>query len=213
MGTAITALDDERTRRLDGDGHDDVLVGRAARGDEGAWEHIVTRYTAYLRSIGRAYRLSSEEIADAVQETWLRAVTNLADLRDPARFRPWLATIMRRRCTDVLQRRRTDREMLVGGFGDVGDVTGPSQRDERLDVEYEVMVAERAAILHSALRLLPERERELLHQLASDDPSYEEITRRLSMPVGSIGPTRMRALRRLRLILEQNQAGDLLLAS
>ena len=31
-----------------------------------------------------------------------------------------------------------------------------------------------------------------------EEPSYEEISRRLSMPIGSIGPTRARALERLR---------------
>jgi RNA polymerase sigma factor (sigma-70 family) len=208
MATAIV-LSDERERRGDSDRNDSALISRAVLGDEQAWRHIVTRYTPYLSSIGRAYRLSSDEIGDAMQETWVCAVTNVSGLRDTARFRHWLATIMRRRCADAVERLRTERELTVG---DVGEAVGEALPDERVDVEYEVMSAERALILRRALTLLPVRERELLHEFAADDPSYEEITRRLSMPVGSVGPTRMRALRRLRGILEQNQAGDLQLA-
>lgn len=209
MATAI-ASNDLRERRGDGDRNDSGLIGRPVCGDEQAWRHIVTQHTPYLASIGRAYRLCSDEIDDAMQETWLCALNNMSGLRDTARLRPWLATIMRRRCADAVDRIRAARELSAG---DVGEVAAELLRDERVDVEHEVVSAERASTLRRALRLLPVRERELLNELAADDPSYEEITRRLSMPAGSVGPTRMRALRRLRGILEQSQAGELQLAS
>ena len=57
--------------------------------------------------------------------------------------------------------------------------------------------------MQRALDQLPPRWRALLVLLAMDPaPSYEEISQRLSMPVGSIGPTRGRALRRLHVLLE-----------
>ena len=107
----------------------------------------------------------------------------------------------------MIQCRRYGRDQLVG---DLTDMIGGSLRDESVDVEHEVLAAERTSIVRQALCLLPERERKLLHCLVADDLSYDEITRHLSMPMGSIGPTRMRALSRLRLILEQINAGDLL---
>ena len=59
-----------------------------------------------------------------------------------------------------------------------------------------------------ALAELPERQRALLLLLIEDPPlSYEEISRRLGLPVGSIGPTRARALARIR----TNQAMQALL--
>lgn len=203
--------DAPRAERPDGnEPSDGALVDRAAGGDEAAWEIIIARYSPYLGSIGRGYGLRHEEFSDAVQETWLSAVTHLASLRNPARFRPWLATIMRRNCLQMIEHRRQDREWLVG---DVTDMVGGELRDEQVDIEHEVLTAERASVLREALRLLPERERQLMHQLVADNSSYGEITWRLSMPVGSIGPTRMRALRHLRLILEQAHAGDLFRAA
>jgi DNA-directed RNA polymerase specialized sigma24 family protein len=46
---------------------------------------------------------------------------------------------------------------------------------------------------------LPENRRELLYLLLVDPPlSYDEISARLGIPKGSIGPTRARALEQLR---------------
>jgi DNA-directed RNA polymerase specialized sigma24 family protein len=52
---------------------------------------------------------------------------------------------------------------------------------------------------------LPERDQQLLRALAATDrPSYTAIAAALDMPVGSIGPTRMRALKRLHAILDES---------
>jgi RNA polymerase sigma factor (sigma-70 family) len=179
---------------------DAALANRAAAGDDRAWQHIITRHGAYLASLGRKCRLSPEEVADAVQETWLNAVAHLSDLRNHDRLRSWLAAIMGRNCIKVIKDRRRDHEQLVGNFADrmVGGL-----RDDLVDVEHEVLAAERSAVLHRAMSLLPERDCELLRLCFVEDRSYGEITRRMAMPVGSIGPTRQRALRRLLRILEQ----------
>ena len=58
---------------------------------------------------------------------------------------------------------------------------------------------ERRAAVHGAVERLPGRQRVLLtSMLASPAPTYEQLSTRLEMPVGSIGPTRDRALARLR---------------
>jgi DNA-directed RNA polymerase specialized sigma24 family protein len=59
--------------------------------------------------------------------------------------------------------------------------------------------SERHQVLLAGLAELPSRQRELLLLLMNDpQPSYDEIRRRTGIPVGSIGPTRARALERLR---------------
>lgn len=53
---------------------------------------------------------------------------------------------------------------------------------------------------------MDERCKDLLFALYFDpeEPSYEKVAERLSMPVGSIGPTRARCLKRLKKILEED---------
>ncbi len=61
------------------------------------------------------------------------------------------------------------------------------------------MAAERADALRAALRRLPARQRALLELLVDEaEPSYLEAARHLGLPRGSVGPTRVRALARLR---------------
>ncbi|MGX1776779.1 RNA polymerase sigma factor [Nocardia brasiliensis] len=176
-------------------------------GDEEAWAQIVAEHTGYLVSIGRAKHLSAEECSDALQETWLIAVAHLPKLRDPSRLRPWLAMIMRRNCAAIGQLRNKQREELVG---DVADIVGEWLRDDRVDIERDVLATERTSVLHQVLRMLPDGERVLLTELARNDGSYGEIAGYLGIPVGSIGPTRMRALRRLRELFDCTPTGDVL---
>ena len=60
------------------------------------------------------------------------------------------------------------------------------------------------AVVRDALEWMSGRCKELLRLLFYDpnEPSYEEVGRRLKMPLGSIGPTRARCLQKLRQILE-----------
>ena len=58
---------------------------------------------------------------------------------------------------------------------------------------------ERDTELWASFSRLPTRDQALLRLLAVDpSPSYQEISAALGMPIGSIGPTRARALERLR---------------
>jgi DNA-directed RNA polymerase specialized sigma24 family protein len=53
--------------------------------------------------------------------------------------------------------------------------------------------------LRGGLRELPVLHRQLIELMVIDPPlSYQEISARLAIPVGSIGPTRKRALAKLR---------------
>lgn len=182
---------------------DSGLVSRAVGGDERAWELIVSRHTTSLQRLGRSYRLSTEEISDALQDTWLCAVCHIRALRDPARLGAWLAMIMRRACLKLLRRRR-GRELLVA------DPTRFDAVDESVDVERDGLAAELSSILHEASSQLPTRQRAIVREIAFDDPTYGQLADRLSMPQGSLGPTRKRALHRLRQIIGETHGTDYL---
>jgi len=71
------------------------------------------------------------------------------------------------------------------------------------DVLDRLMAAEQARAVRRAVEQLPTRERMLVTALLDPaEPSYAEISGRLGIPIGSIGPLRRRALRRLRRLME-----------
>lgn len=64
---------------------------------------------------------------------------------------------------------------------------------------------ERRFWIEKALTSLGERDQALIYSLYLDpsSPTYEEIAAKLEMPVSSIGPTRARALQKLKAAMEE----------
>ena len=170
------------------------LVTRARNGDKHAWDEIVERYAPLIWSICRQYRLNDADAEDVAQMVWLHLVDHLDDLRDPAAMPGWLATTTRRQCIRV----RRSAARLPQANGPLIDPDNMADTDAVL-AEQELLVAERHAALRQAVSDLPRGCRELITLLTADPPlSYAEISARLGIPIGSIGPSRSRCLERLR---------------
>jgi RNA polymerase sigma factor (sigma-70 family) len=170
--------------------HDLVALVEAARsGDAAAWSQLVERFDRMLRRTAGSYRLAPADVDEVVQETWLELLETIGRLREPAAIGGWLATVTRR---NAFRRRQLHvREQLTDdpGVAAVCEADGPQD---------SAIAAERHDVLAYAVTALPDRHRRLvtalLHEPALD---YRQIAERLSMPVGSIGPIRARALKRL----------------
>lgn len=176
-----------------------ALLEGARRGEQAAWDDLVSDFSSLVWSIARGYRLPDEDAADAVQMTWLRLVENLDRIRDAERLPGWLATTARRECLQVL--RRSGREIPT--FDDAPQLAV----DPAPPVDTALLLDERDRAVWSALSVLGERCRRLLRVLmASPPPSYREVSDALDMPVGSIGPTRQRCLEDLRRIVQTDAA-------
>jgi RNA polymerase sigma factor (sigma-70 family) len=166
------------------------ILSEAARVDQLAWNQLVERYSSLLCSVARAHRLSSADAADVVQTSWLRLIEHLPQIRNPDGIGAWLATTARRECLRALRsaaRCESSEEIENLAGADLGAVDAP------------LLTAERDATLWKAFNRLPARDQALLRLLTTEPaPTYEEIGAALGKPIGSIGPTRGRALERLR---------------
>ncbi len=166
------------------------LVRAAAEGDGRAWAEIVVRYGDLVRATVAGFRLQQADAADAMQNTWLRALERIGTVRDPERLGGWLTTTAARECLAVL--RRSKRELPVDAFVDQVAWTGPTP-------ETRVLRDERDRAVDAAVAQLPTRRRQLVDAIfRGPDNDYAQVARVTGMPVGSIGPTRGRALVELR---------------
>ncbi|HTX12640.1 MAG TPA: sigma-70 family RNA polymerase sigma factor [Solirubrobacteraceae bacterium] len=180
-------------RRLP-DEHVAHLVLAAAAGEHAAWDALVNEFSGLIWAVVRAHRLRDADGGDVVQLTWLRLVESLDRLHDPARVGAWLATTARRECLRVLG--GNQRQLLTG------DQFPEQESPDPLPGE-SLARLERNQAMSRGFSLLRASDQALLRLLmAEPSPSYEEISAALDMPVGSIGPTRQRALARLRQALE-----------
>src|ERR1700730_18708860 len=105
------------------------LVVAAQRGDRSALAALAAAYLPLVYNIvGRAMN-GHPEVDDVVQETMLRAVRGIGELRDPASFRSWLVAIAIRQVRDSY-RDRLGRPPAVESDVPVPDFT--DQTIERL---------------------------------------------------------------------------------
>ena len=169
-----------------------ALVDRAARSDQDAWNEIVDRYAPLVWGICARFQLSGQDREDVGQSVWLLLVEQLGKLREPAALPGWLATTAYRECLRVVGSARKSEPL--------GPQLDDSVRfvDETV-IEEEILMAELNASLRAAFAELPRRCQHLLGLLMSDPPTpYAEISTRIGIPVGSIGPQRARCLDRMR---------------
>jgi RNA polymerase sigma factor (sigma-70 family) len=171
----------------------------ARSGAAGAGDQLVRQFERLVWWTVRSFRLPDADAEDVVQNTWLRAFEHLGEIRDPERTSSWLVTIARRECLKLMRNRR--------------EVPGLEQQPEPLDErsphpEKAALDARMNDLLWQHVNSLPDSSRALVVALSSNDaPAYAELARCRGIPIGSIGPTRMRSLRKLRTSLERNGLG------
>jgi RNA polymerase sigma factor (sigma-70 family) len=160
-------------------------------GDDRALDRLVHLLTPMLWHLARAYRVDTAAAEDAVQATWLSLVRSAERIEQPQAVLRWLSVTVQREAAraskNAFRTQPTEPELLRE---DGPVVDGP-----------EKLVLDRSqnSVLWRHVLNLSERCQRLLRVIAfSDRPEYGELSRELSMPVGSIGPTRARCLTKLR---------------
>lgn len=84
------------------------VVRRAQRKDAVAFARLIERHERAALSVAFGVLGDGNAAGDAVQEAFVRAWERLADLKEPARFGPWLCGIVRNLAIDQLRRCRNE---------------------------------------------------------------------------------------------------------
>jgi RNA polymerase sigma factor (sigma-70 family) len=165
------------------------LLAGVATGDWSAWREIIKRFgPLVLHTAGRT-GLSSADAADVAQRTWLLLWKHGHQIRQPEYLGAWLVVAARR---EAIRLADASRRYVLCADPET-EYSGHSQAPDVYPVEgvYD-------GVVEQALAQLPTRYRTLLVLATSDQClTYAEIAKKMSVPIGSIGPMRMRALEML----------------
>lgn len=176
---------------------DPGLLCRIAAGDDATWRQVVRQFEGLLRGTARGVLRNDADVDEAVQRTWILLLSHADRIQDADRLPGWLATTVRREALAIVrgQQRSIPSE-------DVGDRAGVDD----LDLAADLMRAELEEALHEAVKALPATQQLLVRALLREPASYDDLSRELGIPRGSLGPLRGRAVRTLRSRLEPSFA-------
>jgi RNA polymerase sigma factor (sigma-70 family) len=186
------------------DGDDAALVERCRAGDAHAWRLLVGRYQRLVYAIVTRMGLDDHAAADVFQAVFEKLMRHVAGLREPERLQAWIVTTAKRE--GLAARRLAQRQVSISRAND-DDADANDEWDfvdETPGAEERLQSLQQLHQLRQGLDRLDERCRELLLLVFRDEDDhvgYDEISRRLGLPVGSIGPTRSRCLGKLRKLL------------
>jgi RNA polymerase sigma factor (sigma-70 family) len=172
---------------------DGDLVRLCAGGDASAWEALVRRYRRLVYAIPHRAGLDPDSAEEVFHHTFSKLVENIRSIREPERIQAWVVTTARRLTIDAIranknQRRNESEEVLHG----IADETTP--------IPEELELLETQHLVRRALTAVPAPCRRLISKLfyyTDKPPPYETLAEDLGIPIGSIGPTRARCLKKL----------------
>jgi RNA polymerase sigma-70 factor, ECF subfamily len=119
---------------------DERVVRRVLGGEREAYGVLVERYFGAVRAVGYAHTGNRTDADDVAQEAFLRAFQGLDNLRECAKFSPWLLTIARNIANSLAARRKREAEVRAEASPHEASVKPDMERRELFDsVRRQVM--------------------------------------------------------------------------
>lgn len=172
-----------------------ALVAGCRRGNKQDWTELIARLSPVVFSVCYRYRLSREEAFDVFGKVSLLLLENLTRLREEERIFGYISTIAFHEVVTIKVKSRLFCDGVDQYLLDKMAYDSPAQVRIPLELDDELRM------MDAAYADLSKKCQELLRMLflEPDGLSYREISRKLGIPVSSIGPTRGRCLEKLRM--------------
>jgi len=179
------------------------LVARCRAGEAAAWRALVARYQRLVYTVVMRAGMDEHAAADVFQTVFQRLLAHLPRIAQPERLQAWIVTTAKREA--LRERERTRRQVSLTPEDDDTPGLADTLVDDAPLAEDALSELQQLHRLREGIERLDARCRELLLMVFRDDDDrvgYDEVSRNLGMPVGSIGPTRSRCLDKLRRLVE-----------
>jgi RNA polymerase sigma-70 factor (ECF subfamily) len=164
-----------------------TLVRRALQAEPESFGELCRRYYHSLVAIADSVLLDHHLAEDAAQEALAEACRELASLKNPERFGPWLASICRNVARDMRRNLQRQRRCVDRCLTD----DGPGEPDD-----------ERRVVLAEAMARLPEPLREVLFLRFYNEMSYRHMAQVLGATEQVIDGRIRRAKKKMAILLK-----------
>ena len=172
------------------------LVKRCLQGDDKAWNELIYMLDPIVTSICKAMRLNQDESFEIRGQVYFLLLKNLSRLRSPEKLVNYVSKMTKREVLEYIRKSKYFNHMSR----DIKEAMY-SRDIQTPDVILEISEASEELMKAMAKLDLPCFKLLTALFLDHESSSYESISRRLGIPVSSIGPTRKRCLKKLKKIM------------
>ena len=141
---------------------------------------MLTRNWSWLRGLAYSIVGDADEVNDVLQDVCVRVIEKIDSVRQPERFRPWLAVLARRQALRHRQKRAQRPGPLSGELAEFECDGKAAQFADGLER------TEQCDRILQAVRSLPEKYREVFMLQYSSDLTYGQIAEILDIPVTTV---------------------------
>jgi RNA polymerase sigma-70 factor (ECF subfamily) len=174
------------------------LMAKIARGDEAAFETLVSRHQTSILNLVYRFVGDRTQAKDLAQEVFLRVWQAAAGYKPKAKFTTWTYRITANLCFNELKSSRRKKWLQFLRFDTDHEIlTEEDFPDSSPSPEDLLLAKERSRQITLALQTLPEKQRMALILKKYDDLSYQEIAQILGCSVSAVESLLVRAKRNL----------------
>jgi len=175
---------------------DEALIELVKKGDCEAFSPLIERYKLPLYKL--VYRMvrNRDDAEDLVQEAFIKAYKAIDRFKSKSPFYPWLCRIALNHTLNFIKREKQGKLQSLETVQD----TMMSKIDDPVEMTKQKILKEK---ISEAMTKLPDEYRTILILRVEEELSYDEISKVLEIPKGTVMSRLARARQKLREIFKE----------
>ncbi len=162
------------------------LIKQALGGKQYAYERLVKKYSGYTRNLIFRMITNREDVEDLTQEAFIKAFNSLDKFDSQFAFSTWLYKIATNNCIDYIRKRKLNTYSIDKDISTDDDDMKFEIPDSNYLPDKDIIDDERKKIIAKAIDKLPLRYKKVILMRHKDDMEYEEIAKKLKLPIGTV---------------------------
>ena len=171
---------------IKGEATDQQLVVRVQEGDKRAFDLLVLKYQHKVHAIVGRFVRDTDEVADVVQEAFIKAYRALPKFRGESQFYTWLYRIAVNTAKNYLVSRSRRPPGSDVDIDDAEYYSGSEYLKDLVTPENQLFRDELESVIVKSIAELPEDLRTAVTLREYEGLSYEEIAEIMECPVGTV---------------------------
>jgi RNA polymerase sigma factor (sigma-70 family) len=162
------------------------LIDEALSGSQSAFDKLMKKYYQLIYNLVFRMISKKEDVEDLTQEAFIKAFNSLHNFDKQFAFSTWLFKIATNNAIDYLRKKKLatfsiDREIESEDSDFKFEIADSENKPDKYIIDKE-----RKNIIEEAIESLPKKYREVIVLRHQKEMEYEEIAKKLKLPLGTV---------------------------